>query len=404
MKAKSLRFSPAADYAAGRRGMVLVLAAAAFVMILAFAAFSVDIGYVALTRTQLQAGSDAAALAAAQDLPPGLTEGAWQTPTEVATDARATAVDMASRHKAGDLAATYCNGTRDVRFGQVVWDPLTSSWQQLWGVSPYNAVEVTLRRDQVGGDGTPSTSGDGPLPLFFSPVIGHTDAQLSVRSVSAVVPASGFHVIPGSDQTAGILPMTLDEDTWNNLIDGYPDSGEQDLFTYNEATGTVTSGPDGVTEVNLYPNGAASTAPGNRGTVDIGESGNSTSDIARQILYGINESDLDALGFPLNFDNGPLELNGDTGISAAIKAQLEQIKGQPRAIPIFTGLPVGNGNNAMFTIVKFVGIRVVEVKLTGNPKRVMIQPAPFVDPTAVKDTTGVQVEDATIFTTPSLIQ
>jgi Flp pilus assembly protein TadG len=397
MNANRVFSSPAAQPAAGRRGMILVLATAAIIMVLGFAAFSVDVGYIALTRAQLQVAADSAAMAAAQDLPPGLTKGAYETPSEVATNGRASAVSLAAQHKAGDVSAVYCVGSRDVRFGQVVWDPGSNSWQKVWGVSPYNAVEVTLRRDQSGG------GADGPLPLFFAPVIGNQTAKLTVKAISAVVPASGFRRIPGQG-LPGLLPITLDEPTWDNLMNGVADPGEQDSFTYNDATGTVSSGGDGIPEVNLYPNGAASTAPGNRGTVDIGHAGNSTSDIARQILYGASDDDLEVLGFPLNFDNGPFELNGDTGISAAIKAQLDQIKGEPRVIPIFTGLPQGNGNNAMFTIVKFVGIRIVEVKLSGNPKRVMIQPAPYVDPLGDIDRTGTTVEDATFFTTATLVE
>jgi hypothetical protein len=376
--------------------MILVLATAAIIMILGFAAFSIDVGYIALTRGQLQVAADASAMASAQDLPPGLTKGAYQTPSEVEAFGRASAVNVASHHKAGDRASVYCDGSRDARFGQVTWDPAADAWQKAWGVSPYNAVEVTLRRDQTGG------GGDGPLPLFFAPVIGNQTAKLTVKAIAAVVPASGFRNLPGHG-IAGILPITLDEPTWNDLIDGFPDAGEQDLFTYNEGSGTVGSGGDGVPECNLYPNGAASSAPGNRGTVDIGDAGNSTTDIKRQILDGCSADDLEALGFPLNFDNGPFELNGDTGISAAIKAELEQIKGQPRVIPIFSQL-TGNGNNAYYTIVKFVGIRIVEVKLTGNPKRVMIQPAPYVDPMAEIDRTGTSIEDATFFTTATLVE
>jgi hypothetical protein len=398
MKANRVSFSPAAIRAAGRRGMILVLATAAIIMVLGFAAFSIDVGYIALTRAQMQVAADAAAMAAAQDLPPGLTKGDYQTSGEVATYGQASAVDVASRHKAGDQSAVYCDGPRDVRFGQVIWDPVSGSWAKMWGVAPYNAAEVTVRRDQSGG------GADGPLPLFFSPVIGHLDAKLTVKATSAVLPANGFRVIPGSGLKAGILPITLDDVTWDNLLDDYFDPGEQDLFTYNEATGEVSAGADGVPECNLYPNGIASTAPGNRGTVDFGGANNSTSDIARQILDGVSEEDIAALGFELKFDDGPLLIDGDTGISAAIKAQLDQIVGEPRAIPIFTGVPVGTGNNAQYTIVKFVGIRIVEVKLTGNPKRLMIQPAPYVDPTATVDRTGITVEDATIFTTATLVE
>ena len=113
------------------------------------------------------------------------------------------------------------------------------------------------------------------------------------------------------------------------------------------------------------------------GTVDIGAPNNSTSDLARQILYGITPEDLEYVGGSLELDeNGELELNGDTGISAGMKDELEAIKGQPRIIPIFTQV-VGNGNNAQYTIVNFVGVRILEVKLTGkmSSKRVIIQPA-----------------------------
>jgi Putative Flp pilus-assembly TadE/G-like len=403
MKANRVFYSRAAEYAARRRGMILVLATAAMIMILGFAAFSVDVGYIALTRAQLQVAADASAMAAAQDLPPGLTKGAYDYADEVAADGRATAVDISSRHKAGDRASIFCDGARDVRFGQVIWDPVSASWQKQWGVAPYNAVEVLLHRDQFAGDGTPSGSGDGPLPLFFAPVIGNQTAKLSVNAISAILPASGFHVVPGSDVNAGILPITLDDGTWDALIDDDWDTGEQDLFTYND-DGSVSEGGDGIPEANLYPNGVASTAAGNRGTIDFGGANNATSDLARQILHGVSDEDIAALGFDLNFDNGPLDINGDTGISAAIKAQLDQIIGQPRAIPIFSGVPTGTGNNAQYTIVKFVGIRIVEVKLSGNPKRLMIQPAPYVDPTATVDRTGTTVEDATFFTTATLIE
>ncbi len=45
----------------------------------------------------------------------------------------------------------------------------------------------------------------------------------------------------------------------------------------------------------------------------------------------------------------------------------------------------GPGNNAKYTIVKFAGVRIVYVKLTGamNQKKVLIQPAYAVDKTAI---------------------
>ena len=151
-----------------------------------------------------------------------------------------------------------------------------------------------------------------------------------------------------------------------------------DNFTLN-ADETVSPGPDGIKEVNIYPNGSATLPPGNRGTVDIGSPNNSTADLVRQIRHGLNAYDMSF--FPdseIRFDNGPIQLNGDTGISAGIKDDLEAIKGQSRAIPIFTAVS-GPGNNATYTVSKFVGVRIVHVNLTGKPasKAVIVQPSPY---------------------------
>jgi hypothetical protein len=165
------------------------------------------------------------------------------------------------------------------------------------------------------------------------------------------------------------LPFALDEQTWQALVAGTT----TDNYSWNSTTKTVGAGSDGTREVNLYPQGTGS--PGNRGTVDIGSSNNSTSDISRQIVYGVNASDLAHHGGKLEFDGcGTLQLNGDTGISAGVKDELESIKGQPRIIPVFRSVE-GPGNNAMYTIVKFVGVRIMYVKLTGSNKQVIIQPA-----------------------------
>jgi hypothetical protein len=50
----------------------------------------------------------------------------------------------------------------------------------------------------------------------------------------------------------------------------------------------------------------------------------------------------------------------------------------------------GNGNNATYTIVGFAGVRIMAVKLTGNPggRYVLAEPAMAVDPTTVTGTSG----------------
>ncbi len=140
--------------------------------------------------------------------------------------------------------------------------------------------------------------------------------------------------------------------------------------------------------MNLYPQGTGS--PGNRGTVDIGGCNNSTADIARQILHGISAADLSELDKPLAFDaNGELTLNGDTGISAGVKDELASIIGQTRIIPIFSSVS-GNGNNAVYKIVKWAGVRILDVRLTGamSKKMVMVQPAPILSRNVIVGSTS----------------
>jgi hypothetical protein len=357
-----------------RRGVVFTLSAFLLIAAFAFAAFAIDLGYITMTRGELQKTSDAAALAAVIELGDGFGPGSLLTQAQVATYAKQAAQDVAAANHAGGRSSVYLDQGRDVRLGQYQWDEGSGSWTKNWGAQPYTLAEVTLHRDQVG-----SSNGDDPLALFFAPVIGHKDANLSIKSTCALRPGTGVRIQPGSGRTADVLPFTLDVNTWDALMAG---TGT-DSFRYNSDS-SVSSGSDGIKEVNLYPNGNQTLPPGNRGTVDFGHSGNSTADIARQILYGLNESDLSHFGGQLDTSGGPMIINGDTGISAGVKDELEAIKGQPRLIPLFSSVS-GNGNNANYTIVRFVGVRIMSVQLTGKPtsKHVIIQPAPFVADTVI---------------------
>ena len=204
---------------------------------------------------------------------------------------------------------------------------------------------------------------------------------MEARSVASVAPVTGFTLPTGSSSTIDLLPIALDLVTWNNLVDQIHSNtphGFPDQHRYSSASGTISSGADSIPEVNIYPDANSSMPPGNRGTVDIGSSNNSTNDLKRQIEFGVNVADLSY--FPngeLKFNNqGVLYLNGDTGISAGIEAALKSIIGKVRAIPIFITVS-GPGNNAQYTIVKFVGVRVMAVKLTGGPTQryLRVQPA-----------------------------
>ncbi len=382
-----LRFVRPTPVRPARRGNILVLTAMVFSMLLAFMAFVVDVGYIVTSRSELSAAADAGALAATVEMGDGF---GTLTNTQIATNSKSAAVAVVAANAGGGMTSLYCNSTRDVKLGKYTWDAATSSWVTTWNATPYNVAEVTLHRDQVG-----STLGDRPLDLFIAPSFGKSKTGVAMVGKAALLPSTGLKKIPNVN--LDLLPITLDLPTWTALEGG----AGTDLYSYNASTGVVTSGADGVKEVDLYPLSSGTTTAGNRGTVDIGSSNNSTADLSRQIRTGVNDSDMSYFGGQFNWSSGTITLNGDTGLSAAIKDDLTFIKGKPRMIPIFTSV-AGPGNNANYVITKFVGIRILHVQLTGNQKKVVVQPASMVSSSGIPGTTTIGL--GTIFTPAAIVK
>ena len=348
-----------------RKGAAIILAVFLLGVLVSMLAMAVDIGYIAASKAEARRTTDAAALA-----------GCWQIFESSVNNAGDTLSAEQAIEAANNIAALnyVCNGSptmtslgqdADISLGYL--DSLDENAPLLTSSSnPYRAVRVRLRKTE---------EMNGQVPLFFARIFGQTGRNLTVESTAAMASqVRGFNTPTGGSDAIDILPIAIDIETWNNMLAG----GGTDSYEYDVSSGEVRNGSDGIREVNLYPQGTGS--PGNRGTVDIGDANNSTSDIARQIVYGISPADFAALGKPLMLDSsGTITLNGDTGISAGVKDELASIIGQTRIIPVFSSVS-GNGNNAQFTIVQWVGIRVLAVKLTGsmNSKYLRVQPAPVV--------------------------
>jgi hypothetical protein len=356
-----------------RHGAVAVYVAISITVVIGMAALAVDIGMLYSAQAEIQRTADAVALASAAEL---LGEEHLKGPAylDILKDnARYTAVDAAIANEVL-RSPSVMNSLEDMEFGYL--SDLTSGESMVID-DPHapNAVAVCVRRDGERG---------GSIALYFARFLGKEDQHLSAQATAAFADAiMGFEVTPTSGN-AQLLPFTLLDTTWEGLLAGLITTG--DNYAYNPDTGNVAPGVDGILELNLYPGaGADQLPPGSFGTVDIGSPNNSSADIARQILYGVSEDDLSYFGGRLELGpDGTLLLNGDTGLSAGFKDELEAIKGQPRVIPIFSTV-TGNGENANYTIVGFVGIRIMNVKLTGRMtlKNVIIQPAPVIDDSAV---------------------
>jgi hypothetical protein len=363
-----------------RRGTILLLTAFMLTFMLIVVALGLDYGYLFNARTELQRTADAASMAGCWQLiaddilkPNGDTD-------QIIENTRLSTVQYAADNPvAGCQPEVDPNEDNhpdgDILVGHLDSDDAPIDSMDFNSPKRFNTVRVKIRRD-----GTRN----GEIPFFFAKAFGHTGFE-TVSEATAYFDNSfsGFEV-PESNENLDILPFALDEDTWNNMLAG----GGDDNWHWDKEAKAITQGSDGIREVNLYPQATGS--PGNRGTVDIGPSSNSTSHLEGQILNGVSPADLAHHGGKLEFDqNGFLYLGADPGISAGMKDALEAIKGKPRIIPIFRTL-TGNGNNAQYGIVCWVGVRILDVKLTGsnNSKRVIIQPANIVTKGGIPNETG----------------
>ncbi|MDG2220259.1 MAG: TadG family pilus assembly protein [Rubripirellula sp.] len=349
-----------------RRGAAAILGLFLTISLIILTAITLDFGRINVGQTEMKRSADAAAMAACWEMHDN--RAANQSTTVIHSAAAQAANQFAAYNLVGEQAPQF--NSSDIVIGTYGAD---QSWSSADPTS-FNAVRITLRRQ---------SGANGELPLFFGSLTGRSSQSLSTTSTAAMFSTiAGFYEPPNSEYTIGMLPIALDEPSWLAAIA----DATEDQYAF--ANGGVSSGSDGIFEANLYPKGNGS--PGNRGTVDIGAANNSTADLSRQVLHGISKQDFADLGKPLEFDsNGELLLNGDTGISAGIKDELATLIGKTRMIPIFRSV-ANNGNNAMYTIVRFEGVRILDVKLTGKKslKRVIIQPATVVARGAKIDTTG----------------
>jgi len=347
-----------------RRGAVIVLVIVTLIALIGMASLSVDV--------DLQIAADAAAMAAAWELfDEQRLSGAPNTSDDIAA-ARTKASEYAGRHYV--LGSTVNVTTSDVTVGFI--SDVASAVEPLSFGDPsnFNAVHVIARRD---------SERDGPIGLQFANIFGRGSKDVSASAIAAFqTGVTGFSVPP--DGTVGLAPFTISVDAWNGMLDGSWSSG--DSWGYDSTSEGVVGSGDGIFEINMYPgSGGSALPPGNFGTVDIGASGNSTADLVRQITEGANADDLSYFGGTVELnDEGYLDLNGDTGLSAGIESAVESIIGETRIIPLFEWV-VENGDNATFRIVGWGGVRFMDVNLHGNPnkKRIIVQPALVSDPGAI---------------------
>ncbi len=348
---RRLRFNkPLSVRGNARRGAVAVLAAIMMMVVLAMVAFAVDLGYIAMAKTETQRTADAAAHAA-------VIEFARSGDAEEASrSAYSVTKEFSSANPVLGHAAAVAANT-DVRVGRYEFG---SDQDDLYYDNPdsYNAVKVRIRRTH---------EQNGAVPLFFARVMGHKEQAVESEAIAALI--RNVTGVKSTGENVPMLPLVLSEKEWNKQI---KQGGGKDEWAYDPATGQISKGSDNIKEVVLFPNKTGSS--GNLGTVNIGTSNNGTSHLRDQIQNGLSPADMGYHGGQLALDgDGELELSGDPGLSSSIQSDLQAIAGQTRIMPLYRSV-TGTGSNATFKIVNFVAVRIMSANLNGGGKGIIVQP------------------------------
>jgi Flp pilus assembly protein TadG len=145
------------------RGAIALFFAGAMFAILGFTSFAIDSSYLYIMQNQLQIAADAAALAAARDLPDGAA-------------ARARARDISARNMPVAVNGNVLTDA-DVRTGQ--WNTAAHAFAD--GAAPFSAVRVTTRRAKANAN---------PVPTFFASILGIPEVDLTATATAALAMGS----------------------------------------------------------------------------------------------------------------------------------------------------------------------------------------------------------------------
>ncbi len=178
-----------------RRGAIAVLTALLMILMVGMVAFAVDLGYLALAKTQLQAAADSAALAGAA----------------------ASSLSASGMQQVAQTAANYNQvagrqvqlNTNDVQIG--TWNSTTGTFTPVTGGGTSTAVKVTVRADANDG---------GAVPLFFGKIFGISSVNQQATAIAAANPRDIAFVIdlsgsmnndtsPGSSTSSSSLMQTV---------------------------------------------------------------------------------------------------------------------------------------------------------------------------------------------------
>ncbi len=364
-----------------RKGVVIVMVAVLLMVLLGCVALAVDIGYLYVARAELQRTADAASMAGAQALGRGSDSpfGEYLYPEDIYSQAESYALSNKVAQQGVVL-----NRNTDIIIGYLADPQDRSATLQIVSLDQCNAVQVIARRTSNNG---------GEIPLFFAPLWGINSSAVGASAI-AVLDDRFYGYAPS--QSGGLaIPFALDEQVWNDQIIAGNGSDE---FSFDLATGNVSTSPDSIKEVKLFPDKLGPSeeeendGAGNFGILHIGSGSLGTSTIVDQIANGISADDLidmtgepmikfydQVSGEPVVFNAVTYDILADPGLKVGMENAMQANMGKKIGFFLYSNVS-GTGSNTVFTVVGMRFGRVMRVDLNGNDKAIVLQPVPYYGP------------------------
>jgi Flp pilus assembly protein TadG len=188
-------------------------------VLLGFAALAVDLARLNLTRVELQNAADAAALAGARSLsntqpPPGPSDQPYNW-----SAATATASDVARRNIANAARI------QDVLIETGYWNLQNPSLGLLHTSVPVTGDVSAIRATVT----ISSTQNNGPLKLFFAPILGIAERNVQASAIAMIAPVAGGK---------GIFPLVISK----KMLDKYWDLNTRTPILNNGVAPTLKIG------------------------------------------------------------------------------------------------------------------------------------------------------------------
>lgn len=358
-----------------RRGSMLPAIAVAILVAGGAVALVLDQLWLSIAQRELQTASNAAALAAGQEMA-GEELLKLDFDTSVRADAiREVAYNVAtSNPAAGKKVAVNTEPHQDVRFGRPVMDPLTGQVKFIETDYAPSSVIVNTHRNRQHGNA---------VSLFMPYLTGQPTGDVSAfaeASISNRISA----VRPFEHSNVPAWPIAIlesdggDNDDWTTTVELR--EGPDD-WSWNREKKQLSNTSDGIPEMILRT--GMREIPGNVCVADLGTELRDYR-LRKQFRNGWSWENLQEFGSELSFERGALEINGSADFIGMPFQELKKQIGQTRIVLLYQRLNAFDPiETHKITVTRFVAIRLLEVRSTGDEIEFVVQPTVVTTRTAV---------------------